>query len=90
MGTYRMYTGTDGKARWEPIDLAKTPDWLSGLDVSTLKFGIRQPGVVQDWHPAPQRQDNACEDDHRGHVESVKQEPRQNRSNLERCDRKPE
>ncbi|HEU0073814.1 MAG TPA: cupin domain-containing protein [Dehalococcoidia bacterium] len=56
MGTYRMYTGADGKATWEEIDLAKQADWLSGLDVTKIRFGSRAPGVMQDWHPAPQRQ----------------------------------
>ena len=56
MGTYRMFTDGEGKARWEPIDLTQTPDWLAGLDTTNIKFGIRTPGVVQDWHPAPQRQ----------------------------------
>jgi len=56
LGTYRMYAGADGKATWEQIDLDKHPDWLAGLDVRKLRFGTRQPGVLQDWHPAPQRQ----------------------------------
>ena len=56
MGTYRMYAGADGKATWEEIDLEEHPDWLAGLDVTKLRFGTRQPGVLQDWHPAPQRQ----------------------------------
>jgi quercetin dioxygenase-like cupin family protein len=54
--TYRMYTQLDGKAVWEAIDLAEQPDWLKGLDVTQLRFSTRQPGVLQDWHPAPQRQ----------------------------------
>ena len=56
MGTYRMYTGTDGKARWEPIDLAQATDWMAGIETTEVRFGIRPPGVLQDWHPAPQRQ----------------------------------
>ena len=56
MGTYRMYTGAAGKATWEEIDLDKQSDWLSGIDVTTVKFGARPAGVLQDWHPAPQRQ----------------------------------
>jgi hypothetical protein len=51
-----MYTGADGKATWEEIDLDKQADWLSGLDVTKIRFGSREPGVIQDWHPAPQRQ----------------------------------
>ena len=56
MGTYRMYTDSGGKARWEEIDLMKTPEWTKGLDVTTVRFSAREPGVLQDWHPAPQRQ----------------------------------
>lgn len=51
-----MFTDAQGKARWEAIDLAATPQWTGGLDVTQIKFGSRPPGVVQDWHPAPQRQ----------------------------------
>ena len=56
MGTYRMYTDGQGKARWEEVDLAKTPAWLEGLDTTKIRFSAREPGVLQDWHPAPQRQ----------------------------------
>ena len=56
MGTYRMYTGDDGVAAWEEIDLDAVPDWLEGIDVTKIRFGSRAPGVLQDWHPAPQRQ----------------------------------
>jgi hypothetical protein len=51
-----MYTGDDGKARWEPIDLQKNPEWLAGMDATKIRFASREPGVLQDWHPAPQRQ----------------------------------
>ncbi len=56
MGTYRMYTGDDGKAAWEEIDLEAQADWTKGIDVTQIRFGNRAPGVMQDWHPAPQRQ----------------------------------
>ena len=55
MGTYRMYTNASGDTTWEPIDLGAHPDWLEGLDTTKIRFGIRPPGVLQDWHPAPQR-----------------------------------
>lgn len=54
--TYRMFTGSDGRATWEEVDLAKTPQWLEGIDVTKIRFGFRPPGQLQDWHPAPQRQ----------------------------------
>src|SRR5690242_11675790 len=56
VGTYRMYTDSDGHAKWEAIDLATTPEWMKGLDTTKIAFGSRPPGVMQDWHPAPQRQ----------------------------------
>lgn len=54
--TYRMFTDGEGKARWEAIDLDATPAWLDGLDTTQVRFSARPPGVLQDWHPAPQRQ----------------------------------
>ena len=54
--TYRMYTDDQGKARWEAIDVSKTPDWLGPGRDHGMTFGTRAPGVMQDWHPAPQRQ----------------------------------
>jgi uncharacterized cupin superfamily protein len=56
MGTYRMYTDSEGKARWEEIDLESTPEWTAGIDVTRIRFGSRPAGELQDWHPAPQRQ----------------------------------
>ncbi len=56
MGTYRMYTDAQGKARWEEMDLSQTPDWTKGQDTTRIVFGTREPGKTQDWHPAPQRQ----------------------------------
>jgi uncharacterized cupin superfamily protein len=54
--TYRMFTGPDGKATWEAVDLEATPEWLKGLDTTKIRFSSRAPGELQDWHPAPQRQ----------------------------------
>ena len=31
MGTFRLYTGSDGQSHIEPVDLGKTPDWKKGL-----------------------------------------------------------
>ena len=56
MGVYRMYTDPQGIARWEAINLEEVPEWMAGLDVTKVRFGSRPPGVLQDWHPAPQRQ----------------------------------
>ena len=54
--TYRMYIGGDGKATWEAVDLDTMTEWTKGIDVTQIRYGSRAPGVVQDWHPAPQRQ----------------------------------
>jgi quercetin dioxygenase-like cupin family protein len=54
--TYRMYVGSDGKATWEAVDLEVATEWTKGIDVTQIRYGSRAPGVVQDWHPAPQRQ----------------------------------
>ena len=56
MGTYRMYTDGAAVARWEEIDLGKALSWTEGIAATQIRFGSRQPGIVQDWHPAPQRQ----------------------------------
>ena len=56
MGYYRMYTGDDGAAQWEEVDLQNMSCWQEGVDVTKAKFEYRPPGVFQDWHPAPQRQ----------------------------------
>ena len=56
MGTYRMYTDDDEVSRWEEIDLENVPSWTEGIDASQIRFSLRQPGILQDWHPAPQRQ----------------------------------
>ena len=56
MGTYRMYADEQGVARWEEIDLGKTPSWTEGIDVTQARFGSREAGVLHDWHHAPQRQ----------------------------------
>ena len=56
MGTFRMYTDEQGKAQSESVDLAAAPSWTKGLECTNIRFGVREPGVLQDWHPAPQRQ----------------------------------
>jgi quercetin dioxygenase-like cupin family protein len=51
-----MFTDAQGKSRWEEVDLTKMPAWTSGIDVTKIRFASREPGELQDWHPAPQRQ----------------------------------
>ena len=56
MGTFRMFTGSDGHARVETIDLTKMPDWTKGLPTTQISFSTWPVGRVLDWHPAPRRQ----------------------------------
>lgn len=56
MGTYRLYTGSDGESRIETIDLAEAPGWTGGLDTTAITFRENPPGRFVDWHPAPRRQ----------------------------------
>ena len=56
MGTFRLYTGSDGHSHIEPIELARTPDWTSPQAVTTINFREAKVGNFQDWHPAPRRQ----------------------------------
>jgi len=56
MGTFRLYTGPDGRARIETIDLARVPDWKKGLPATQISFREWKVGEALDWHPAPRRQ----------------------------------
>jgi hypothetical protein len=56
MGTFRLYTGTDGRSHIETIDLAKTSAWVSGMPTTTISFREDPVGKDLDWHPAPRRQ----------------------------------
>src|SRR5712691_10910277 len=56
MGTFRLYTGSDGQSRIEPIDLGRTPEWTKGLAATQILFREWPLGQYLDWHPAPRRQ----------------------------------
>ena len=56
MGTFRLYTGSDGQSHIEPVDLGKTPDWKKGLATTQISFSEWPVGRFLDWHPAPRRQ----------------------------------
>ena len=56
MGTFRLYTGSDGKSHIEPIELAKAGDWTKGLGATQISFSTWPVGRFLDWHPAPRRQ----------------------------------
>ena len=44
MGTFRLYTGSDGQSHVETIDLAKTPDWTTGLATANITFRSQPRG----------------------------------------------
>ncbi len=56
MGTFRLYTGADGKSRIEPIDLGRRSEWTTGLPTTKISFREDPVGRYLDWHPAPRRQ----------------------------------
>jgi hypothetical protein len=56
MGTFRLYTGSDGQSHLEPIDLSRTPEWTRGLAATSIAFRENPVGWSLDWHPAPRRQ----------------------------------
>src|SRR6476660_4603271 len=56
MGTFRLYTGSDGQSHIETIDLARVPDWTKGLATTRISFRTDPVGTFLDWHPAPRRQ----------------------------------
>jgi hypothetical protein len=56
MGTFRLYTGSDGRSHIDGIDLARTPEWTRGLAASQIAFRENPVGQFLDWHPAPRRQ----------------------------------
>jgi hypothetical protein len=56
MGTFRLFTGADGKSRVEPIHLGQTPAWTTGLVATKISFREDPVGRFLDWHPAPRRQ----------------------------------
>jgi cupin domain len=56
MGTYRLYTGTDGHSHVEPIDYKARPEWTKGMPATQITFSEWPVGRFLDWHPAPRRQ----------------------------------
>ena len=56
MGMFRLYTGSDGQSHIEPIDLALTPSFTTGLATTQISFREDPVGRYLDWHPAPRRQ----------------------------------
>ena len=56
MGTWRLYTGSDGQSHIEKIDYKKHDDWMKGIPATQISFSEWHVGRFYDWHPAPRRQ----------------------------------
>ena len=56
MGTWRLYTGSDGQSHIEKIDYKEHADWVKGIPATQIQFGEWHVGRFYDWHPAPRRQ----------------------------------
>ena len=56
MGTWRLYTGSDGQSHVEKIDWRATADWTKGMPTTQISFSEWSVGKFMDWHPAPRRQ----------------------------------
>ena len=56
MGTYRLYTDSQGLSQIEKIDLSKTPEWTEARAVTTISFSEAPVGAFMDYHTAPRRQ----------------------------------
>ena len=56
MGTWRLYTGTDGQSHVEKIEWKNLPDWTKGMPTTQISFSEWPVGRTLDWHPAPRRQ----------------------------------
>src|SRR5947199_9932265 len=56
MGTFRLYTGSDGQSRIEPVDVGRTPEGTEGRAATQIASREWPVGQYLDWHPAPRRQ----------------------------------
>jgi hypothetical protein len=56
MGTFRLFTGSNGQSQTEMIDLTHRPEWTKGLAATQISFRVWPVGQFLDWHPAPRRQ----------------------------------
>ena len=60
MQVTRIYTGNDGEAHLEDLDLpfeaVADAERTAAQNASSVTFSRTQPGTFIDWHPAPRRQ----------------------------------
>ena len=56
MGTYRLYTDSQGLSQIEKINLSSTPEWTEAQATTTIAFREAAVGNFSDYHTAPRRQ----------------------------------
>ncbi len=56
MGTYRLYTDSQGVSQIEDIDLTKTPEWTQAQATTNITFREAAVKNFSDYHCAPRRQ----------------------------------
>ena len=56
MGTYRLYTDSQGVSKIEDIDLSKTQDWTQAQATTNITFREAAVKNFSDFHCAPRRQ----------------------------------
>lgn len=52
----RIYTGPDGKSRWEDLPIDAHPELKELMAAKGIVFNVNPPGHFVDWHPGPRRQ----------------------------------
>ena len=56
MSFTRLYTGDDGQAHIEELDLASHPELTTLHTATGVVFRQTEPGRFSDWHNGPRRQ----------------------------------
>ena len=56
MGTFRLFTNSQGLSQFEDIDLSKTPDWTQAQATTNITFREQAVKNFSDYHCAPRRQ----------------------------------
>ena len=56
MGTYRLYTDSQGLSKFEEIELSKTPEWTQAQATTNITFREAAVNNFSDFHCAPRRQ----------------------------------
>ena len=55
MDFVRVYTGEDGNARFQTVELAEEEQWTKGFPTTSCNVRTMAVGANLDWHPAPGR-----------------------------------